>query len=104
MACKDSKVPEKLAATTAVPFDKLIINSMDIMHFEMDQKNPSDSNERAFLRMMIPHHQGAIDMSLALLVHSQDSEVKNLAQMIITQQESEIKLMNLLLEQRKKKK
>jgi uncharacterized protein (DUF305 family) len=42
---------------------------------------------------MIPHHQGAIDMAKSILLNTQDPEVRNLAQGIITEQANEIRLM-----------
>jgi len=43
-----------------------------------------------FYTMMIPHHQGAIDMSELVPARSEKSEVKKLAQDIITAQKAEI--------------
>ena len=53
--------------------------------------------ERAFLSMMIPHHQAAIDMSKAVLPLAKDATVQKWAKAIIAAQESEIAQMNTLL-------
>ncbi len=46
-----------------------------------------------FIRGMIPHHQGAVEMAKILLEHGSDPEVKKLAETIIAAQEAEIKWM-----------
>jgi uncharacterized protein (DUF305 family) len=46
--------------------------------------------------MMIPHHQGAIDMALVLLKHLPDERLKRLAQSIIVEQKQEIIYMRTL--------
>jgi uncharacterized protein (DUF305 family) len=46
--------------------------------------------DRMFLRMMIPHHQLAIDMAQDTLAHSQHEELKQLSRAIIRGQSSEI--------------
>ncbi len=46
--------------------------------------------DRMFLRMMIPHHQLAIDMAQDALVHAQHEELKPLARAIISGQSAEI--------------
>jgi uncharacterized protein (DUF305 family) len=54
--------------------------------------------EHDFVTMMIPHHQGAIDMAKALLLTTQDPSLRNLAQQIIADQQIEIQLMNVWLQ------
>lgn len=50
-----------------------------------------------FAVMMIPHHQSAVDMAKAELRYGTDSRLRRLAQEIIVTQQSEIALMQLLL-------
>ena len=55
--------------------------------------NTAKPFDRAFLRMMIPHHEGALVMAKAELAKGRDSEPKTLAQDIITGQRSELTAM-----------
>jgi uncharacterized protein (DUF305 family) len=55
-----------------------------------------------FARMMIPHHQGAIDMARAQLEKGEDPQLRELAQKIIADQEREIGILNQWLAQHAK--
>jgi uncharacterized protein (DUF305 family) len=57
---------------------------------------PSDDVDRDFIRMMIPHHQGAVDMARVLLKYGRDEKLKRLAQSIIVEQDREIAYMRML--------
>ena len=81
-----------------MPFQK----AMDKMHKDMMIK-PSGNIDVDFLKGMIPHHQGAIDMSEELIKKSKDSELKAFAQKMIDAQKAEIKMMQDWLKKREKK-
>ena len=54
--------------------------------------------DRDFLAQMIPHHEGAIDMSKVLLKGGLRPEVRRLAQEIIGHQQAEIEMMKRWLD------
>lgn len=56
---------------------------------------PSGDVDRDFAAMMIPHHQGAIDMALAELRYGRNLQLRRIAQGIIVEQQQEIAAMNL---------
>jgi uncharacterized protein (DUF305 family) len=50
-----------------------------------------------FLAMMIPHHEGAVEMSRLLLMHGHDPATRRLAEEIIASQTVEIQAMTARL-------
>ncbi|CAM5195503.1 hypothetical protein ARD30_18610 [Bosea thiooxidans] len=62
------------------------------MHKNMDLAFTGDA-DADFVRGMIPHHQGAIDMAKVVLAHGKDPEIRKLAEGVIREQEKEIAMM-----------
>jgi len=58
---------------------------------------PSGDVDRDFAAMMIPHHQGAIDLAQAELRYGHDKQLRRIAQEIIVEQGQEIAAMRLAL-------
>ena len=87
----------KFVASTEKTFGELTGEAMGVMHRDMHNAEYSGEADHDFVRMMIPHHQGAIDMAKALLLYGKDPQIRRLAQEIITDQQSEIQLMQLWL-------
>ncbi len=80
-----------------------LIGSMHVMHAAMTSVQPTGDNDADFVRLMLPHHQAAIDMAKTQLAYGQDPQMRRLAQEIITDQQLEIELMQLWLRQREAK-
>jgi uncharacterized protein (DUF305 family) len=76
-----------------------LIASMDKMHMAMGAVARSGNSDVDFVRLMLPHHQAAIDMAKTQLLYGKDPQMRRLAQEIITDQQSEIELMQLWLKQ-----
>lgn len=66
--------------------------AMAKMHRDMHAP-PSGDVDRDFVAMMVPHHQGAIDMARAVLRYGSNQKIRRLAQEIIVEQQQEIALM-----------
>jgi uncharacterized protein (DUF305 family) len=56
---------------------------------------PTDDVDRDFVAMMVPHHQGGIDMAVAELRYGKNEQLRRLAQEIIVSQQQEIAAMRL---------
>ena len=68
--------------------------AMDKMMTDMSVK-PTGDVDRDFVAMMVPHHQGGIDMAQAELRYGSNQKLKTIAQEIIVDQMQEITLMRL---------
>jgi uncharacterized protein (DUF305 family) len=60
---------------------------------------PTGDVDADFVAMMVPHHQGAIDMAVAVLRHGRNPQIRRLAQEIIVTQQQEIAAMRLAVGQ-----
>ncbi len=70
--------------------------AMNKMMADMEVK-PSGDVDRDFVAMMTPHHQGAIEMALAVLKYGKNEQLKRIAQEIIVDQQQEIAAMKLAI-------
>src|SRR6202043_2972497 len=70
--------------------DKAMTKMMDGMAVK-----PSGDIDRDFAAMMVPHHQGAIDMAQAELRYGRNEQLRRMAQEIIVTQQQEIAAMRL---------
>jgi uncharacterized protein (DUF305 family) len=93
-----NNLPPVFVASTAKPFSALMDDAMAVMEDGMKRAPMNGAVEHDFITMMIPHHQGAIDMAKAMLLYSTDPEMRNLAQGIITEQQNEIRVMQTWLQ------
>lgn len=81
-------------AAFAAENDAAMTRMMKGMHVK-----PSGNIDRDFATMMIPHHQGAIDMARAELRYGSNERLRRLAQEIVVAQQQEITVMQMVLEQ-----
>jgi len=89
------------AGDTAMMYDAQMGHTMPMsaemkssMMMNMNLGSADDQFDLRFLNAMIPHHQGALTMAKEALEKSDRPEVKQLAQNILTSQQSEIDQMN----------
>ena len=68
--------------------------AMNTMMADMTIK-PTGDVDRDFVAMMVPHHQGAIDMAKAVLRYGHNEQLRRLAQEIVVTQQQEIAAMRL---------
>ena len=80
-------------AADADEFEKQMYHDMTKMMVDMHAPGYTGNRDIDFLAMMIPHHQGAIDMARLLLIDGIDPLTRSLAEGIIAAQQSEINAM-----------
>ena len=66
---------------------------MTKMNHDMDAAPMTGDPDHDFVAMMIPHHQGAIDMAQTELRYGKDAVIRHLAREVIAAQKKEIELM-----------
>ena len=97
-AAPGGRAPAPFIASTAKSFAQLMDDAMGVMDYGMRAAPMNREPNHDFVTMMIPHHQGAVDMAKALLLYTNYPQLRNLAQGIITEQQNEIRLMQAWLQ------
>jgi uncharacterized protein (DUF305 family) len=86
------------AVSADATFGSQMMQAMDRMDAGIMAAKPTGEPDRDFAAMMIPHHQGAIDMAKLQLIFDHDPVMRRLAQAIIVEQQQEIELMRRFLQ------
>jgi uncharacterized protein (DUF305 family) len=87
-----AQTPHNHETAQAGSFDALMAQAMERMHKDMAIA-PRGDPDRDFAAMMIPHHQGAVDMAKVELQFGKNPVLRRLAQGIIVEQLQEIEVM-----------
>ncbi len=85
------------------PFQKDAMSAMDKMNKSMMQGMMDADPEMAWMKGMAAHHQGAIDMSEALLKNTKDGETAKEARKTIQQNEKDLKELQAKMKKEDKK-
>ena len=97
-AHEDHGTSAAAAATSAEEASFLAENDAAMAKMMQDMTvKPTGDVDRDFVAMMAPHHQGAIDMAVAVLKYGRNEQLKRLAQEIIVTQQQEIAAMRLAI-------
>ena len=107
-AAKPQSLADYIAAICSAPFRSATaeeapyladnVSAMTKMMIDMGIR-PSGDVDGDFVAMMVPHHQGAIEMAQAELRYGHNVRLRRMAQEIIVTQQQEIAAMRLALGQ-----
>lgn len=77
--------------------DNKIMREIHVMMNKMDTMDMSGDPDHHFAKMMVMHHQGAIDMSNIVLSDGDDTAIRRMAQMVVQKQTQEINALRSFL-------
>lgn len=89
--------PSAFVANRDKPYGALVEDAMAIMNDGMARAPMNGQADHDFASMMVPHHQGAVDMAKAELLYGTNPVLRRLAQEIIVTQGQEIQVMQMEL-------
>ena len=85
--------PPVMTSQESQHFDRQMDAGMKKMMDDMHAPGYTGNPDVDFLAMMIPHHEGAVEMARLVLIHGRDPLTRRLAEEIIASQTSEIGAM-----------
>ena len=94
VAQMDPNMPMPMSSPSSSPFMQDMDTGMKKMDHEMASAPMNGNVDHDFASMMIPHHQGAVDMAEGELKYGKDPKMRQFAEKIIAAQKSEIEWMN----------
>jgi uncharacterized protein (DUF305 family) len=78
----------------------VVDNELALSKMSLDMSvDPTGDVDRDFVAMMVPHHQGAIDVAHAELKYGHNEDLRRIAQSIIAQRETEMSAMRAAVRQ-----
>ena len=89
-----STVPSSVSARKA---DADLDKSMERMHAEMQKVHYSGNTDADFASLMVPHHQGAVQMAEVELQFGSNPRLRRLAEEMIATQQSDIDVMKRVI-------
>ena len=92
LALAESKTMGHSGHVATSPSDAAYAAAMNTMMKTM-MVEPSGDADRDFVRMMLPHHQGAVDMAQVELKYGRDPELLKLARAVTDAQTKEMAAM-----------
>lgn len=92
----NTEVPGEFGKEFAA-FAKAMEAGMEKMMINMHRLGMTGTPDVDFLAMMIPHHEGAVEMARLVLIYGEDPLVRQLAEEIIASQQVEIAAMQTRL-------
>jgi Uncharacterized protein conserved in bacteria len=101
LAADQHQMPAHQNAPAAADCNQDYLKAMDRMHGPMMEGIMDTDPDRAFVRGMIPHHRGAVEMAEIQLKYGKDPEIRKLAQEVIEAQKKEIEFMEEWLKRKK---
>lgn len=91
----------KMGSQMNSKFKKEMHSNMMKMDKDMKAAHMNGDADHDFVTMMMPHHQGAIEMAKTYLKYGSDPKIKEMAQKIVDDQNKEIQDMQKWLDERK---
>lgn len=93
----------KVHIPTTQAYTKEYMQAMEKMHGPMMDGIMNENPDMAFIKGMLPHHQGAVAMAKIELQYGKDKELKEFASQLVDMQDKQIDFMNKWLSQQKDK-
>ena len=98
-ACSAEKPPYQFASKELGLTDAM--HGANPPHAKTSMVVPSTGDpDTDFLRGMIPHHEGAVEMARAVIANGTDPKIRAMAEEVIRTQQAEIKTMQTWLAER----